>query len=269
MADNLSVTPGTGAALRTTEAGGVHTPHHHDADRTALIAAIGDVVTALGGQATQDGLDAIADVLAGTLAVSAATLPLPEGAATNTAVEAIVTALGQTLAVSGPLTDAQLAARALATAAKQDALATAVGLLATQSTAAAILAKLSADPATQTTLAAVLAKMIATPATEAKQDANTSAVNLVGTRAYATASARLAVGPASTYSAVITATEVLLHASTRSFVRPIAATGTPTISTDDIPIEAGEKFHMRITSGQRIGVLRDTADGFLNIIPVA
>lgn len=154
MADNLSVTPGSGAALRTTEAGGVHTPHHHDADRTALIAAIGEVVTALGGQATQDGLDAIADVLAGTLAVSAATLPLPEGAATNTAVEAIATALGQTLAVSGPLTDAQLAARALATAAKQDALATAVGLLATQSTAAA-----------------TLAKMIAAPATEAKQDA--------------------------------------------------------------------------------------------------
>lgn len=39
---------------------------------------------------------------------------------------------------------------------------------------ASILAKLSADPATQTTLAAVLAKLIAAPATEAKQDvANT------------------------------------------------------------------------------------------------
>lgn len=35
---------------------------------------------------------------------------------------------------------------------------------------AAILAKLSSDPATQTTLAAILAKIISTPATEAKQD---------------------------------------------------------------------------------------------------
>lgn len=42
--------------------------------------------------------------------------------------------------------------------------------LASQVTAAAILAKLSADPATQTTLAAILAKVIAAPATEAKQD---------------------------------------------------------------------------------------------------
>lgn len=43
--------------------------------------------------------------------------------------------------------------------------------LATQTTLAAVLAKLSADPATQTTLAAVLAKLIAAPSTEAKQDA--------------------------------------------------------------------------------------------------
>lgn len=43
--------------------------------------------------------------------------------------------------------------------------------LATQATLAAVLAKLSADPATQTTLAALLAKVIAAPATEAKQPA--------------------------------------------------------------------------------------------------
>lgn len=42
--------------------------------------------------------------------------------------------------------------------------------LATQTTLAAVLAKLSADPATQTTSAAILAKLIAAPATEAKQD---------------------------------------------------------------------------------------------------
>ena len=42
--------------------------------------------------------------------------------------------------------------------------------LATQTTLAEVLAKISADPATQTTLAQILAKLIVAPATEAKQD---------------------------------------------------------------------------------------------------
>lgn len=58
-----------------------------------------------------------------------------------------------------------------ATAAKQD----------TQITAEqAILAKLTADPATQTTLAAILAKLLTAPATEAKQDTgNTSLASIL------------------------------------------------------------------------------------------
>lgn len=51
-----------------------------------------------------------------------------------------------------------------------------VSALATQTTLAAVLAKLTSDPATQTTLAAVLAKIIAAPATEAKQDSNITQV---------------------------------------------------------------------------------------------
>jgi hypothetical protein len=47
---------------------------------------------------------------------------------------------------------------------------------ATQTTAAAILAKLSADPATQTTLAAILAKLIAAPATETTLAATNTAL---------------------------------------------------------------------------------------------
>lgn len=49
-------------------------------------------------------------------------------------------------------------------------LETILNTLGTQTTLAAVLAKLSSDPATQTTLAAILAKIIAAPATEAKQD---------------------------------------------------------------------------------------------------
>lgn len=50
-----------------------------------------------------------------------------------------------------------------------DELSTKLSTLGTQTTLAAVLAKISADPATQTTLAAVLAKLIAAPATEAAQ----------------------------------------------------------------------------------------------------
>lgn len=51
--------------------------------------------------------------------------------------------------------------------------------LATSAKQDSILAKLSADPATQTTLAAVLAKIIAAPATEAKQDSTNASLSSI------------------------------------------------------------------------------------------
>lgn len=101
-------------------------------------------------------------------------------------------------------------------------------------------------------------------ATEAKQDAQTAAIGTIGTRAYA-AGQQVAIGAASAASTGLTATEVLLHASSKCFVR-VAATAT---AAAGIPLEAGEKFHLRLTSGQQVHVIRDTADGFLNIVPVA
>jgi len=91
---------------------------------------------------------------------------------------------------------------------------------------------------------------------------------LVGTRAYGAAVSRVSVGGTSAQSGAITAPagEVLVHASTRCF---IAAGANPTATTSDIPLEAGEKFHLRITTGHKIAVLRDSADGYLNIVPVA
>lgn len=97
--------------------------------------------------------------------------------------------------------------------------------------------------------------------------AQSAALATVGTRAYGTAENRLAINSAGAASSGITATEVLLHASSRCFVK--SGSGTPTATVNDIPLEAGEKFHMRITSGHKIAVIRDTADGFLNIVPVA
>lgn len=78
---------------------------------------------------------------------------------------------------------------------------------------------------------------------------------------------RIAVAAAEADSAAIAATEVCLHPSTRCHVvagpSPQAAT-----ASNGIPLEAGEKFHMKITSGDIISVIRDTADGYLHIIPV-
>lgn len=53
---------------------------------------------------------------------------------------------------------------------------------ATQTTLAAILAKITSDPATQTTLAAILAKLIAAPATEAKQDTGNTSLASIDTK---------------------------------------------------------------------------------------
>lgn len=92
-------------------------------------------------------------------------------------------------------------------------------------------------------------------------------INTVGTRTYNYAAIqRVAVGSTAVDSAVITATEVMVYASTKLYILPGVGVAT---NANSIPIEAGEKFHFRITSGQKISVIRDSADGYLYIIPVS
>lgn len=122
------------------------------------------------------------------------------------------------------------------------------------------------------------------PAKGAKQDAGNALIEAVadalleeilpaltgkvGTRKYG-AVTRVDVGAASALSSAITATEVMLVASAKMYVLAVAGTGTPTVSaTTGIPMEAGEKFHLQIESGQRIAHIRDTADGKLHIVSV-
>lgn len=91
-------------------------------------------------------------------------------------------------------------------------------------------------------------------------------VNLIGTRAYNYAGIqRIAIANAATASDPVTGTEVMVYASTKCYIR-VGGTATATTA---IPIEAGEKFHFRITTGAVISVIRDAVDGFLHIIPVA
>lgn len=87
-----------------------------------------------------------------------------------------------------------------------------------------------------------------------------------GTRKYGTGQ-RLAVGSASSQSTAIDASEVLLHASVKCYVKD-GANPTGVATGDSIPLEAGEKFHMQMTRGGKIAVIRDSADGYLHIFPV-
>lgn len=79
---------------------------------------------------------------------------------------------------------------------------------------------------------------------------------------------RIASLTAQTRSTAIAATEVMLHASQRCFVRAGDLAVSATVGAGSFPLETGEKFHMRITSGQFISTIRDTTDGFLTIMPV-
>lgn len=106
------------------------------------------------------------------------------------------------------------------------------------------------------------------PALGAKQDAIIAGQATIGTRAYGAAATRLAYSGTSAQSAAITGTEVLLH-NCGDAMCYVKAGSSPTATADDIPLEAGEKFHLRITSGHKIAALQDSTGGNLNIIPVA
>jgi len=91
-----------------------------------------------------------------------------------------------------------------------------------------------------------------------------------GTRAYnyATGQRITTSGAGQVRSTAITGTEILLHASIRGFIRIGDVSVVATVGAGSIPLEAGEKFHLRITTGQFVSWIRDGAvDGSLSIVP--
>lgn len=88
----------------------------------------------------------------------------------------------------------------------------------------------------------------------------------VATRAYR-AGERIAVGVGSAQSAAVQAYEVMLIAGGgKMYV--IAGDNPTAAATTSIPLADGEKFHMRLTPGQKVAAIRDSVDGTLHIIPV-
>ena len=78
---------------------------------------------------------------------------------------------------------------------------------------------------------------------------------------------RLGVGAASAQSAAIAGSVVLLHASVKCYV--IAGADPTATVTGAIPLEAGEKFHLAIDSGQKIAAITDGGSGYLHIAVAA
>lgn len=105
----------------------------------------------------------------------------------------------------------------------------AVDALATQATAAAILAKLIADPATQTTLAAILAKIIAAPATEAKQDAAITQETAINTVLGTTAGAAVTTSIAGTIQGYLRGIVSLLVSGITVAAHAVTQSGTWTV----------------------------------------
>ena len=94
--------------------------------------------------------------------------------------------------------------------------------------------------------------------------------NTTSTRAYDFANGqRLSVSSTSARTTAVAASEVMVHASTRCFIRIGDNTVVASSAAGSFPLEIGEKFHLRLTSGQFVAAIRDTADGFLTVMPVA
>ena len=88
-------------------------------------------------------------------------------------------------------------------------------------------------------------------------------------RAYTWASGqKLTVGSTSVQSTAISASEVTLAATTDMFI-VVGANPTASNAAGALPLLAGEKFTLQITSGQKIAAIRSVADGALFIMPVA
>ncbi len=274
MADNITA-PGAGAVLATDEIGGVHWPFSRlafgpdgtstrvaDADGARLPVAIGGTLPAFAATPT---------VNIGTAPTINVAGPLTDAQLRATAVPVSLTgqsvAITGTVAVTGPLTDAQLRAAAVPVSG--------TFWQATQPISAASLPLPTgaATSAAQTTgnnsLASIDGKLAALEGGRAPVAVQTLATT---TRAYAYADGQRITtsGTGQVRSTAIAASEILVHASVRGFIRVGDSSVAATVGAGSIPLGADEKFHLRITSGQFVSFIRDGAtDGSLTIMPVA
>ncbi len=123
-------------------------------------------------------------------------------------------------------------------------------------------------------LAVMLVQADGTPIS-ATDTVPTSDLLAAGTRLYNfDAATRTAVGSASTRSAlgmIGAQREIMLTASADCHIR--FGDSTVVVAASDAPalrLFAGERFHLRVPSGvTHYAVIRDAADGFLRVTPVA
>lgn len=115
---------------------------------------------------------------------------------------------------------------------------------------------------------ATTGKPIMTPLIRVDGGDGTRAYNLAAATKTATAAASSA---AVAFGALGESREAMLTATERCFVALGAADmgAADGASASVLPIEAGEKFHLKLAAGQtHYRVIRDSADGVLRAIPV-
>jgi hypothetical protein len=78
-----------------------------------------------------------------------------------------------------------------------------------------------------------------------------------------------AVGAASARLGPFDSEEILVHPSTRTHINVGGSGVVAANGTGNMPIEAGEKFHLRITSGQYVAFIQDSAVGVIAVVPTA
>lgn len=92
----------------------------------------------------------------------------------------------------------------------------------------------------------------------------------IGTRALDWANGqKIAIDATSGVSSAITATEVVLHATVDCFIKVGSGTPIAAAAAGSLPMLAGEKYTVRITSGDKVAVIRAVSSGDLFILPVA
>ena len=78
---------------------------------------------------------------------------------------------------------------------------------------------------------------------------------------------KVAVGASSVQSSAVNSDEILVHSDVACFIN-VGSNPTAADSAGNLPLAAGEKFHLRVEPGQLVAVIMSSSSGSLYILPV-
>ena len=78
-----------------------------------------------------------------------------------------------------------------------------------------------------------------------------------------------AIGATSARLGPFNSQEILIHSSVRTHIKVGDSTVVAANASGNMPIEKGEKFHLRINQGQYIAFIQDSEAGTIAVVPTA